>query len=342
MDTAGNFPARFKAAFRRGSFLRAVIQWCFLFWCLFAGIRFGLFVTGFEGGGVPSVPRPPSVEGFLPIGALISLRHWLSSGVIHTFHPAALVLLVTFLAMSLLGKKSFCSFICPVGTLSERLWRAGKKALGRNWSLWTWLDVPLRAAKYLLLYFFINIAFVQMPAKALGGFLSSPYWAVADVKMLYFFTRMSSLTLAVLIILAILSLPIKNFWCRYLCPYGALVGVLSLASPWKIRRREDACTQCGTCRLKCPFDLPVDRKTVVRSVECTGCLTCVTNCPADGALAMALPLTKHPLPAWVYPLFVLTIFSFGVGWGMASGHWQTSLTLQDYKVLIPMAPGIGH
>ena len=286
--------------------------------------------------------RPPSVEGFLPIGALISLRHWIYSGIIHTFHPAAVVLLVTFLAMSLLGKKSFCSFICPVGTLSERFWRLGEKALGRNWRVWTWLDVPLRGAKYLLLYFFINIAFLQMPAKALGGFLGSPYWAVADVKMLFFFTRMSALTLVVLIALAALSIPFKNFWCRYLCPYGALVGILSLASPWKIRRKEEVCTQCGTCSRKCPFHLPVDRKKVVRSLECTGCLTCVSNCQADGALAMALPMISSPLPVWTYPLFVLLVFSVGVGWGMVSGHWQTSLVLQDYKVLIPMASGIGH
>jgi polyferredoxin len=318
------------------------MQWVFLLWCLFVGIRFGLFVSGFEGGGVPSVSRPPSVEGFLPIGALISLRHWISSGIIHTFHPAALVLLLTFLIMSVLGKKSFCSFICPVGTLSERLWRAGGKILGRNWRIWSWLDIPLRGTKYLLLFFFLNIAFLQMPANALSGFLSSPYWAIADVKMLFFFTRMSVLTLVVLIGLAILSIPFKNFWCRYLCPYGALVGALSLASPWKIRRREETCTQCGTCSRKCPFHLPVDRKRVVRSAECTGCLTCVTSCPADGALAMAPPGLGVSLPAWVYPLFVMVVFAAGVGWGMISGNWQTSLTLADYKVLIPMAAGIGH
>jgi len=68
----------------------------------------------------------------------------------------------------------------------------------------------------------------------------------------------------------------------------------------------------------------------------------VSNCQADGALAMALPMISSPLPVWTYPLFVLLVFSVGVGWGMVSGHWQTSLVLQDYKVLIPMASGIGH
>ena len=57
---------------------------------------------------------------------------------------------------------------------------------------------------------------------------------------------------------------------------------------------------------------------------------------------MTLPTLKRPLPLWVYPAFVLAIFSMGVGWGMASGNWQTSLTIADYKTLIPMAMGIGH
>ena len=333
---------RLLSASRRGTFFRASIQWGFFLWCLLAGVRFGLFVSGFAAGGVPAVSRPPSVEGFLPIGALISLRHWVSTGTVHTFHPAALVLLVTFLIMSLIGKKSFCSFICPVGTISERLWRGGKRAFGKNWRIWPSLDTPFRAGKYLLLYFFVSITFLKMPARALGGFLDSSYWAIADVKMLFFFTRMSFLVMGVLAALILLSVFYKNFWCRYLCPYGALVGVLSLASPWKIRRSEEHCIECGACARGCPFHLPVDRKEVVRSVECTGCLTCVSNCPADGALAMTLPLLRRPLPPWVYPVFVLAIFSMGVGWGMASGHWQTSLTLTDYRTLIPMAMGIGH
>jgi polyferredoxin len=340
--TLNQLKQRFQSASRRGTFFRRAIQWSVLLWCLFAGVRFGLFVSGFGDGGVPVFSRHPSVEGFLPIGALISLRHWINTGVVHSFHPAALVLFVTFLVMSLIGKKSFCSFVCPVGTVSERLWRGGKSAFGRNWRIWTYLDIPLKGAKYLLLYFFINITFLKMPARALGSFLDSSYWAIADVKMLFYFTRMSALVMGVLAALVLLSVIYKNFWCRYLCPYGALVGILSLASPWKIRRNEEHCIECGVCGRGCPFHLPVDRKKVIRSVECTGCLTCVSNCSAEGVLYMTLPLLKHPLPPWVYPAFVMAVFTMGIGWGMVSGHWQTSLTIDDYRTLIPIAMRIGH
>ena len=67
---------------------------------------------------------------------------------------------------------------------------------------------------------------------------------VADIKMLHFFTHISTLALGVLIILLVLSILIRNFWCRYLCPYGALLAALSIFSVIKIRRNDDTCTQC--------------------------------------------------------------------------------------------------
>ena len=92
---------------------RLAIQWLFLGWCLFLGVQFGLFVSHFENFGQTAYyPRPPGVEGFLPIGALISLKAFLFSGNLDPVHPAALVLLLTIFAMGLLAKKSFCSFLC--------------------------------------------------------------------------------------------------------------------------------------------------------------------------------------------------------------------------------------
>ncbi len=326
----------------RGIFFRKVSQWGFLLWCIFIGVRFGIFVHRYRLGGTPGFPRPPSVEAFLPIGSLVGLRHLFSTGVIHPVHPAGVILLMTFFGMSLAAKKSFCSFICPVGTLSERLWKGGEKLFGRTWHLPKPVDIPLRSAKYLLLYLFISIIFFKMPATGILPFLNGPYWAVADVKMLDFFVHISPFAAGIILTLVVLSLPLKNFWCRYLCPYGALVGLFSLLSPWKIRRNGENCTECGSCVRSCPSYLPVNRKTVVRSVECTGCLTCVSNCPEDKALSMSLPFWKKPLPVWVFPSFVLFLFTLGVGWGMMAGHWQTSLTPADYRTLIPLAAGLSH
>lgn len=323
--------------------LRPLVQWSFLAWCLFLGVQFGLFVRHYESlGAYPAYIRPPGVEGFLPIGALVSLKYWLTSGRIDPVHPAALVLFLTFLALALLTRKSFCGWICPVGTLEEASWKLGRRLFGRNFRVWPWLDRLLCGIKYLLLAFFLKLIVLDMPAAALAGFLAAPYWAVADVKMLHFFTSPSTLSLVVITLLVLLSLPIKNAWCRYLCPYGALLGLLAWFSPLRIERDRRHCTDCGRCSAVCPSRIDVQRKRTVRSVECTGCLTCVSHCPAPGALAMTIAWWRKPVPGWIFALLVLTIFAAGVGGGMLSGHWESSLTDQDFRQIIPLAGRLGH
>ena len=199
-------------------------------------------------------------------------------------------------SMSLLAKKSFCSWLCPVGTLSEAAWEGGWRLFGRNLTLWRWLDLPLRGLKYLLLAFFVKIILLDMPAAALGGFLATPYWAVNDVKMLHFFTRPSVTVLIVIAVLIGLSSLYRNFWCRYLCPYGALLGLASLLSPFKIRRDVTACNDCGRCARACPALLPVDRRLKVSSAECTGCLTCNEVLSAKGPGHGSPPCCKCGYP----------------------------------------------
>ncbi len=323
--------------------LRLVIQWSFLTWCLVLGVQFGLFARHFATfGQSPVFRRPAGVEGFLPIGALVSLKHWLVSGSLDPVHPAALVLFVTFLTLAVLTKNSFCGWLCPVGTLEDGLWRCGRRLTGRTWRLWPWPDRLLRGTKYLLLLFFLKLIILDMPAAALQGFLDSPYWAVADIRMLHFFTAPSPLSLVVLATLAGLSLFFRNAWCRYLCPYGALLGLLSLASPLKIRRQPESCIDCRRCSRGCPGQIQVHDKTTVHSVECTACLTCVSSCPVPGTLELRPGFWRRPLPGWGFALTVLLLFSAGILAGIASGHWESSLTYQDYQRLIPMAARFGH
>ncbi len=323
-------------------FFRSIVQWVFFLWILIIGVQFGFFVRHFESqSAVPLVARPAGVEGFLPIGALASLRHWLVSGEVDKIHPAALVLFLTFVAMSLLAKKSFCSWLCPVGTLSEGVWKVGQRIFGQNFRMWRWLDFIMRSLKYVLLLFFAKILLLDMPAYALGQFLQSPYWAISDVKMLHFFTKMSVTTIVVLVVMTGLSLFYKNFWCRYLCPYGALLGLLSVFSPMKIRRDAHVCIGCGHCSSVCPSQLGVHRSKCIRSPECTGCLSCVDSC-ASNALQMSPPFFTSSLPRWVFPVMVLAIYAGGVALGMASGHWDSSLSYEDYRQLIPMAANLMH
>jgi len=322
---------------------RIVVQWLFFVWLVVIGIRFGLFINSIESGAaVPLVSRPPGVEGFLPIGALTSFKYLLLFGKIHPVHPAALIIFLTIVAMSLLAKKSFCSWLCPVGTLSEAVHKLGRKLSGRNYRIWLWLDLLLRCVKYLLLLLFVVAILLIMSADKVIEFLDAPYWAVSDVKMLYFFTGMSGTTKVILASLIFLSLFYKMFWCRYLCPYGALLGLASMLSPFKIRRDAHGCTGCQRCTTVCPSRLEIHNSSSVSSPECTGCLTCVVNCPEKRVLAMKPSFWSRPLSVWVFPAVAISIFMAGIVAGMVSGHWHTSLSFADYQRLIPIVHTLSH
>ena len=166
--------------------LRRSFQLAFLALNLWIGAQFLLFVKFYESGMTAMrVGRPAGVEGWLPIASLMNLKVLLAGGGMPTIHPAGTVLLVAFLLCSLLFRKSFCGWLCPVGTVSEYLWRLGRRIFGRTFRLHRLVDVPLRGLKYLLLAFFLY-AVVAMPVEGIHEFLESPYGMVDDVKMLNF------------------------------------------------------------------------------------------------------------------------------------------------------------
>jgi hypothetical protein len=148
---------------------RRSFQVAFLVLNLVLGTKFYFWVRQFEAGVIDAnLRRPPGVEGWLPIAGLMNVKYWLLSGQIPGVHPAALFLLLTFLVMAFLFRKAFCSWLCPIGTISEYLWRLGKKTFKRNFYLPRWRDLPLRGLKYLLLGFFVW-AISTMAARRISG-----------------------------------------------------------------------------------------------------------------------------------------------------------------------------
>ncbi len=320
--------------------LRSWVHLVFVALNAWIGAAFFLFVRQFETGGAIRFQRPPGVEGWLPIAGLLNLKYFLSTRRVPSIHPAALVLLSAFLAMSWLFRRSFCSWLCPVGSFSEWLWKLGRGAFRRNWTLPRWLDLPLMSLKYLLLGFFVYAA-ASMPAEAIDEFLRSPYGAVADVKMLDFFRFLSITAAVVLATLALVSIFVRNFWCRYLCPYGALIGLVSALSPLRIRRSPAACIDCAKCARACPSALPVDRLTQIRSVECTGCLECVSACPVEGALELRA-FARRRVPAWSVAAGVAAILLVTVAVARLTGHWASPISDAAYSELIPLARSLSH
>lgn len=324
----------------RSQALRHGFQFAFLGLNIYLGLVFYFWVRAYETGSVPGLVRPAGVEGYLPIAGMMNFKYWLLSREVPAVHPAAMFLLLTFVATAFLFRKAFCSWLCPVGTISEYLWRLGHRLFRRTLRLPRWLDIPLRGLKYLLLAFFVW-AVTGMSADEIAGFMRSPYGLIADVKMLNFFRFLGETGLIVIALLVAASVLVQNFWCRYLCPYGALLGLAALPGPLRIRRNPQACIDCSKCAKACPSALPVDKLLSIKSAECTGCLECVAVCPAQGALAIAAP-RQRTLPPWAMAAGIAALF-FGItGYAQLSGYWQTHLPDSVYQRLVPHADQATH
>ena len=321
--------------------IRRGFQLAFLALNVWIGIEFYLFVRYYETGGRGGFhDRPPGVEGWLPIASLMNLKVLLHTSALPSVHPAGVFLLVSFLLMSWLLRKSFCSWLCPVGTFSEYLGVLGRKLFRRNFVLPRWLDLALRSLKYILLGLFVWVI-ASMSVDQIRAFLGGPYGIVADVKMLNFFRMLSLGGVAMLLLLVALSLFVKNFWCRYLCPYGGLLGLLGMLGPLRIKRDPVACIDCAKCARVCPSTLKVDHLITVQSAECTGCLSCIAACPVENALYMSME-GRRRVPVWAMAAGIAALFFGCVLIAQWTGHWHTDLPQKVYMELVPRANEFVH
>ena len=251
-------------------------------------------------------------------------------------------LLAAFLAGSLLFRKSFCGWLCPVGTFSEYLWKLGRVTFRRNFFLPRWLDIGLRGLKYVLLGLFVY-AVGSMPARALAGFLGSPVRPGGrreDARLLplpgpdrrrscsrcWSWPRSSS----------------KTSGAATCAPTARCVGLAALFSPFRIRRSPDKCIDCAKCAKACPARLPVDLLVQIRSAECTGCLDCLAACPVEDALDLAFVPARRAVPAWVIGAGAVGLFLGAVLLAKTTGHWDSPIPDQVYRELIPHAREFSH
>lgn len=323
---------------------RFFIQSLFALLCIWIGVEFYLFVTFLQSGGVSTFySRPPGVDGFLPISSLMSFYVFISAGQIHQAHPAGMFIFLSIVLMSLIFGKSFCSWLCPVGFLSELIGDFGEKFFKKKVKLPKVLDYPLRSLKYLLLGLLFYSVFFLMTDIAVKAFLDSPYNLVSDVKMYYFFADLSRTALIIIAALFFLSIFIRGFWCRYLCPYGALLGAMNFISPVKIKRNPASCIDCSLCTKACPSNIKVEKVKTVLSDECTSCMSCVDVCPVADTLQLRLMLRrKKNINKKYVAVSVVSIFLMITSIAMLTGNWDNKITKEEYIELHQQLNSLGH
>lgn len=280
--------------------LRRVTQGIFLLFFLF------LFVQT-ESKGYDELGYP--VKLFLDFDPLILITTLFSA---HTAAKAFYLSLIVIVLTLVLGRV-FCGWICPLGTLNNIVGSFKKRRLKQPLIEWH------RLKYYILIFLLASSVFTlqlvgiadpisllirsfSLSAYPLFNFSVralfdlvyelNPEGIVGVSEGIYSFLKKFILSFQQpyfnqqifigTLFLAILGLNLveRRFWCRYLCPLGALLGLLSRFSILK-RTVSEGCTECGMCASECQANALPDKKGMWRDTECLYCWNCDDVCPAN-------------------------------------------------------------
>jgi len=309
---------------------RIFIRSAFLVFFLGACAQLLMFMRWAKGEGA-FVPRPEAVAGLLPVGHFTSFFGWIRGGGWDTYLPAGLVIIIGAIAVSLLFKRGFCGWICPLGTVWELAELAGRKLLGHTFLLPKWLDRVGRGIRYVLAAMILS-ALMLVSLQEVASFREMPYMWTADIKILMGFAN--PVFIAAGLVAFVLSMLFSPVWCRYLCPLGGWYSTLGLASPCAVHRDDELCINCHKCTRICHALVDVEKvPNRVWAPECDGCMDCVRVCPAPGALE-ARALGRWRIPFWVWPLLVVGLWLLIFGVAKLTHNWDTSIPNDLFKQVI--------
>jgi polyferredoxin len=319
--------------------LRRVIDFCtsrifvrsaFLVFFLWTCARLLAFSAWASGNGL-YVARPEAVAGLLPVGHFTSFFAWVRGGGWDTLLPAGLVIIIGAIVVSLLFKRGFCGWICPLGTVWELAELAGRRVFGATFRLPRWLDRTGRTIRYVLAAV-IFAALMLVPLDQAVAFRQLPYMWTADLKILAGFSSPAFIVAGIAAF--ILSMMFSPVWCRYLCPLGGWYSTLGLASPCAVHRDDEKCISCHKCTKVCHALVDVEQAELrVWAPECDGCMDCVRVCPAPGALE-ARVIGRWRIPYWVWPLLVVGTWLAIFAIAKLTHNWDTTIPAETFRQII--------
>ena len=229
-----------------------------------------------------------NAEPWCPFGGVEAIYTYLAEGnMLCSLGISNFYILGGVIVMTLLLRRAFCGYMCPIGAVSEWL-RAGAARLGVKGPHVSYrADRALGLLKYGVLGLILWLTW-RAGELVFRGF--DPCYALisrhgADI------TPWAYIVLGTI---GIGSLLIMAPFCRWLCPLAAVLNPFSRFGLMRIRRASTDCPGCGECATECPMSIPVDQLQEVKAARCIACMNCVDACPNDGVLRWAAAMEGGP------------------------------------------------
>ena len=263
-----------KRLFRpRSIWIRRVVQIFFFAFIALIAVNHNLEESG---GGIPLLSNA-SLHALCPFGGVVTIYQYATVGTfVQKIHESAFVLMVIGFVLAILFGPVFCGWVCPLGTVQEWVAKWGKKLFKRRYNHFVppQTDNILRYARYIVLAWVLYVTAVS------GKLIFAdydPYFALFN----FWSEEVTWQALTILGLTLGLSLFVERPWCKYACPYGAVLGISNLFRVFQIRRAESTCKADGACSILCPMNIPVDSVKTVRDHQCISCLECTSEavCP---------------------------------------------------------------
>ncbi|NTV91056.1 MAG: 4Fe-4S binding protein [Clostridiales bacterium] len=185
-------------------------------------------------------------------------------------------------AATLLFGRFFCGWACAFGTYNDFLHEISSRVFHIKFKPGPKLDAALKYLKYVFLVFLVVVIWTS-GSTVLAS--SNPWDAFATITDFSQMLSMYSIGFALLALISVGAFFIERFFCRYLCPLGAIFNITSRLSIIRIKMPKEKCGACNACTNVCSMGIPLKNRDMVRGGECINCMKCVEVCPRKNAHA---------------------------------------------------------
>jgi NosR/NirI family nitrous oxide reductase transcriptional regulator len=203
-----------------------------------------------------------------------------------------LLAMITIFIITIIFGRFFCGWLCTFGAINDFIYIISKKVFKIKFKVDEKVDSILKYLKYVILLFII-VAIWTSGNTAFDSY--SPWDAFAQVDNISGAIAEYTGGFILLAIIAIGAVFIERFFCRYLCPLGAVFTILSKARILKIKKLRDKCGPCRICTNNCSMGIKLYEMDKVNSGECINCFKCIAVCPRKNTKVNILGEDVNPL-----------------------------------------------